>query len=137
MNLFNPHESVIFAYLVPGSRDFLVYDGTVSGGLYHRFLYNDKRFYYVRSQAALPARAEGYPISLTASERWTLEDLARRRGLRLRFFASQEECQQQAYREHHAQYIFDSAPPAGTIQLGAQDPPEPDVAGDEHHKLKP
>lgn len=102
---------ILFIYKIEGRRDFWLYDGA----LYWRFVRAGGTYRLVRSQNYLPAGCTGYSVGVTRQDQRVLLREAARHGLQLRFFSDLDECERQAARGKHGQYIYDFHPPAGVI----------------------
>lgn len=109
MELFRKSQNILFVFAQNEDGDFWVHEN----GRYHRFVWKVGCLRYVRSQSFLPPAVQGGCMVVSTSERWSLEQEAKRCNLHLTFFDSEEECRKKVRREAHAQYIFDRNPPAG------------------------
>jgi hypothetical protein len=102
-------QNALFIYSRDNSGRFWVYDGIQ----YHHFFMDPQRFWYVRSQAYLPAFCVGSCAAFDAKERQSMEAEVAPYHITLPFFSTQEDCSKFAQLAQHEQVIFDQTFPAG------------------------
>lgn len=106
-------QHFVFLYTGSVSQHFWVYDRNH----YHRFLWNDGGLWYIRAQSYLPAYVVGQHIVMNHAQHAFLNHEARRYGVVIPWFASEQECNFYALQLNHRQFIFDCEVPGGYFSL--------------------
>ena len=106
-------QNALFIYTQDNSGRFWVFDGIQ----YHHFLMDAQKFWYVRSQAFLPAFCVGRCTIFTEKERNDMEAGVAQFHITLPFFATQEDCYKFAQLARHEQMIFDRTVPSNYFYI--------------------
>jgi len=102
-------QNALFIYTKDDSGKFWVFDGSQ----YHHFFVEEAKFWYIRSQDYLPAFTSGRGYMMRTAERLSLQREASKQKIKLPFFQTIKECEDNMLVTQHAQHIFDCTFPGG------------------------